>query len=113
VRAAKTKCASPVPTKQIGRSILVLRAHKVLLDEHLAALYGEDFMFQLSAAEWTALRSQIVISKFEPGGRRYAPYAFTAQGVAMLSSVFVRKRELHAAVVAGIAKLPGFISLEA
>jgi hypothetical protein len=130
VSAAKTKHSSPVPVEQIGRSILVLRGHKVLLDEHLAALYGvptrvliqavkrnlarfpEDFMFQLSAAEWAALRSQIVISKIERGGRRYAPYAFTEQGVAMLSSVlnsgraiavnieimrtFVRMRELLA-----------------
>jgi DNA-binding PadR family transcriptional regulator len=69
-------------------------------------------MLQLSAAEWSALRSQIVISKVERGGRRYAPYAFTEQGVAMLSSVlnsgraiavnieimraFVRVRELLA-----------------
>ena len=68
---------------QIGRSILFLRAHRLLLDKHLAALYGvqtrvliqavkrnlarfpEDFMFQLSAAEWAALRSQTVISKVE------------------------------------------------
>ena len=88
--AAKTKRASPVPTEQIGRSIFVLRAHRVLLDEHLAALYGvqtrvliqavkrnrarfpEDFVFQLNTAEWAALRSQIVISKVERGGRRYA-----------------------------------------
>jgi hypothetical protein len=112
VSAAKTKHASPVPVEQIGRSILVLRGHRVLLDEHLAALYGvqtrvliqavkrnlarfpEDFMFQLSTAEWAALRSQIVISKIERGGRRYAPYAFTEQGVAMLSSVLNSKRAI-------------------
>jgi ORF6N domain len=127
---AQAKRAVPVVVEQISRSILILRGHKVLLDEHLAALYGvqtrvliqavkrnlarfpEDFMFQLSAAEWAALRSQIVISKIERGGRRYAPYAFTEQGVAMLSSVlnsgraiavnieimrtFVRMRELLA-----------------
>jgi hypothetical protein len=106
------KRASPVPVEQIGRSILVLRAHKVLLDEHLAAIYGvqtrvliqavkrnlarfpEDFMFQLRAAEWAALRSQIVISKIERGGRRYAPYAFTEHGVAMLSSVLNSERAI-------------------
>ena len=71
-------------------------------------------MFQVSAAEWAALRSQIVISRIERGGRRYAPYAFTEQGVAMLSSVlnsaraiavnieimrtFVRMRELLASI---------------
>ncbi len=44
-------------------------------------------MFQLDAAEWDALRSQSVISNTGRGGRRYAPYAFTEQGVAMLSSV--------------------------
>ena len=70
--AAKTKRASPVPVEQIGRSILVLRGHRVLLDEHLAALYGvqtrvliqavkrnlarfpEDFMFQLQCRGWSA-----------------------------------------------------------
>jgi hypothetical protein len=66
-----------VSAEQISRSILILRRQRVILDEDLAALYGvqtrvliqavkrnlarfpEDFMFQLSAAEWTALRSQI------------------------------------------------------
>jgi len=83
----------------------VIRRQRVLLDEHLARLYGvetrsllqavkrnlerfpPDFMFELSAAEWSALRSQSVTSRGGRGGRRYAPYAFTEQGVAMLSSV--------------------------
>jgi hypothetical protein len=115
-----------VPTDEIARAILVLRGHRVLLDEALAELYGvetkvliqavkrnlprfpPDFMFQLTASEWAGLRSQIVTSK--RGGRRYAPHAFTEQGVAMLASVlgsdgaiavniqivraFVRMREL-------------------
>lgn len=90
---------------QIVQSIVWLRGHKVLLDADLAALYGvetrilvqavkrnlerfpEDFMFQLSGEELEALRSQFVISNAGRGGRRYAPYAFTEQGVAMLSSV--------------------------
>ncbi|WP_233575813.1 ORF6N domain-containing protein [Noviherbaspirillum saxi] len=49
--------------------------------------FPEDFMFQLDAAEWDVLRSQSVTSNTGRGGRRYAPYAFTEQGVAMLSSV--------------------------
>jgi len=51
-------------------------------------------MLQLSAAEWSALRSQNVISNVERGGRRYAPYAFTEQGVAMLSSVLNSERAI-------------------
>ena len=96
----------------ITRSILVLRGQRVLLDAELAALYGvetrtliqavqrnrarfpADFMFQLNAAEWLALRSQFVMSKAGRGGRRYPPYAFTEQGVAMLSSIRARKANL-------------------
>src|SRR5215469_2794433 len=91
--------------ERIGQFILVIRSQRVLIDEDLAALYGvetrsllqavkrnlerfpPDFMFELSAAEWTALRLLSVTSKPGRGGRRYAPYAFTEQGVAMLSSV--------------------------
>ena len=114
----------------IGGHILVLREQRVMLDADLADLYGvqtkvlvqavkrnltrfpQDFMFQLSAEEFTALRSQFVTSNTGRGGRRTAPYAFTEQGVAMLSSVlgspraigvnieimrtFVRVRELAA-----------------
>ena len=90
---------------QIERSILLIRGHKVLLDVHLAALYGvttkrlneqvrrnrrrfpADFMFQLTADEVESLRSQFATSNRRRGGRRYAPYAFTEQGVAMLSTV--------------------------
>lgn len=89
----------------IARHILLIRDQKVLLDKDLAELYGvptkvlvqavrrnadrfpDDFMFQLDAVEWNSLRSQTVISNTGRGGRRYAPYAFTEQGVAMLSSV--------------------------
>ncbi|MDB5806260.1 MAG: hypothetical protein JWN73_3582 [Betaproteobacteria bacterium] len=76
------------------------------------ARFPADFMFRLSAVEFTALRSQIVTSNVGRGGRRTPPYAFTEQGVAMLSSVlgspraiavnievmrtFVRVRELAA-----------------
>lgn len=51
-------------------------------------------MFQLTTAEWAALRSQFVISNDGRGGRRYAPYAFTEQGVAMLSSVLKSTRAI-------------------
>jgi hypothetical protein len=56
--------------------------------------FPPDFMFRLSAAEWAALRSQSVISSPGRGGRRYAPYAFTEQGVAMLSSVLNSDRAI-------------------
>ena len=92
-----------IPAERIKRSILVLRNHKVLLDADLANLYDvetkvllqavrrnpdrfpKDFMFQLTDQEFRNLRSQFVTSSW--GGRRYAPYVFTEQGVAMLSSV--------------------------
>ena len=98
------KSKAVVAAKDVAGVILILRGHRVVLDEDLARLYGvetrvlvqavkrnpkrfpKDFMLQLNAAEWSALRSQIVISKTRRGGRRYAPYAFTEQGVAMLSS---------------------------
>ena len=91
-------------TTRIESAILVIRAHRVLLDEDLAALYGvptkalvqavkrnrdrfpDDFMFQLRSGDCRSLRSQSVISR-SWGGRRSRPYAFTEQGVAMLSSV--------------------------
>jgi hypothetical protein len=117
---------APAPLADISRAIAVLRGHKVLLDEDLAALYGvetkvlvqavkrnaarfpEDFMFQLSAPEWAALRSQIVTSK-NPGrgGRRYPPYAFTEQGVAMLSSVLGSER----AIAANIQIMRAFVRM--
>ena len=84
-----------------------------MLDADLAELYGvetrallqavsrnqkrfpEDFMFQMSKEEYELLRSQIVISKKGRGGRRYLPYAFTEQGVAMLSSVLRSERAVQ------------------
>jgi ORF6N domain len=101
---------STFPPERIKKSILLIRGHKVLLDVHLAALYGvptkrlneqvrrnrsrfpEDFMFQLTSEEVTFLRSQTATSNRGRGGRRYAPYAFTEQGVAMLSSVLNSER---------------------
>jgi hypothetical protein len=101
-----------IAAERVGHLILVVRRQRVLLDEDLATLYGvetrvllqavkrnlqrfpPDFMFELSSAEWTALRSQSVTSKPGRGGRRYAPYAFTEQGVAMLSSVLSSDRAI-------------------
>jgi hypothetical protein len=95
--------ALPVAADQVVALVHVVRGQKVLLDSDLAALYGvatrivtravtrhperfpDDFMFQLSEDEYGALRSQIGISNSR-GGRRYLPYVFTEQGVAMLSS---------------------------
>jgi hypothetical protein len=104
---------STFPPERIKKSILLIRGHKVLLDVHLAALYGvptkrlneqvrrnrsrfpEDFMFQLTSEEVTFLRSQTATSNRGRGGRRYAPYAFTEQGVAMLSSVLNSERAIQ------------------
>lgn len=135
----KNKDAALMPVEHIAQSIRIPRGQRVLLDANLAALYGvptgalvqavkrnldrfpEDFMLRLTADEWAALRSQFVISNEGRGGRRYAPYAFTEQGVAMLSSVlnsrhaiavnieimraFVRMRELLASNKALAQKL--------
>jgi ORF6N domain len=102
-----------LPSERIERSILLIRGHKVMLDADLAELYGvetrallqavsrnqkrfpEDFMFQMSKEEYELLRSQIVISKKGRGGRRYLPYVFTEQGVAMLSSVLRSERAVQ------------------
>ena len=97
----------------IQSRILALREQRVMLDADLAQLYGvqtrvlvqavkrnlsrfpADFMFQLSAEEFEVLRSQSVISNTEGrGGRRTPPYAFTEQGVAMLSSVLGSPRAI-------------------
>ncbi|MCF2488234.1 ORF6N domain-containing protein [Dyadobacter sp. CY347] len=87
----------------IQSKVLSIRGQRVLLDSDLAALYQvenkalkqavrrnlsrfpPDFMFELTSEELENLRSQIVTSSF--GGNRYLPFAFTEQGVAMLSSV--------------------------
>ncbi len=107
---SKTDRLATVP--RIKQAIRWLRGEKVMLDLDLAELYGvetrvlvqavkrnldrfpEDFMFQLSEAEFRDLRSQIVISS-SWGGRRYPPYAFTEQGVAMLSSVLRSTRAVQ------------------
>jgi len=97
-----------IPIERIAHLILVFREQKVILDSDLAALYGvttgnlnkavkpnpqrfpPDFMFQLTAEEAEDLIFQIGRSKGR-GGRRHRPYAFTEQGIAMLSSVLNRE----------------------
>ncbi len=74
------------------------------------ARFPEDFMFQLSAEEFAALRSQSVISNTEGrGGRRTAPYAFTEQGVAMLSTVLGSTR----AIAVNIETMRTFVRVQA
>lgn len=109
----------------IASRIYVVREHKVMLDRDLAELYGvptgtvnqavkrnrsrfpPDFRFQLTVTEARFLRSQIVISKERRGGSRYRPYAFTQEGVAMLSSVLGSER----AVQVNIAIMRAFVSM--
>ena len=104
---AKTKAIAD----RIRQSIFLIRGQKVMLDAHLAELYAvptriviqaltrnasrfpRDFMFRLSKREFANLRSQIEISSLW-GGRRSLPYAFTEQGVAMLSSVLRSPRAI-------------------
>jgi len=103
----------PIPAERIEKAIFLIRGHKVMLDADLAELYGvttkrlneqvrrnlsrfpADFMFQLDGQEASALRSQIATSKEGRGGRRYLPYVFTEQGVAMLSSVLNSERAIE------------------
>jgi hypothetical protein len=113
-----------VSAEQIALRIRLFRGQKVLLDSDLARLYGvttgnlnkavnrnrerfrEDFVFQLTAEEAQNLIFQIGRSKGR-GGRRHLPYAFTEQGVAMLSSVLQSER----AVKINIAIMRAFVKL--
>ena len=113
-----------IPTERLERHIFLIRGEKVMLSTHLAQLYDvepralvqavkrnlerfpEDFMFQLSAKEFADLKSQIVTSSWG-GVRRAAPYAFTEQGVAMLSSVLRSER----AVMVNIEIMRAFVRL--
>ncbi len=108
---------------QAERCILLIRKQRVMLSADLAALYAvetkalnravrrnaerfpDDFMFQLTDEEWTDLKRQIGTSSW--GGSRVAPYAFTEQGVAMLSSVLRSPR----AVQVNIAIMRAFVRI--
>jgi hypothetical protein len=116
---------SAIPPERIERRILLVRGQKVMLDADLAELYEiatktlnqsvrrnverfpEDFMFQLTTTEAEGLRSHFVTSNDGRGGRRYRPYAFTEQGVSMLSSVLRSPRAVHV----NIAVMRAFVKL--
>src|SRR6266550_9643598 len=117
----------PIPVQLIERRIYLIRGKKVMVDLDLAGLYGvetrvfnqavkrnpdrfpEDFMFQLTKEEGESLRSQFVTLKPHGRGRhrKYMPYVFTEQGVAMLSGVLNSKR----AVEVNIAIMRAFVKL--
>jgi hypothetical protein len=110
--------------ENIAQLVFFIRGEKVMLAQHLAELYGvpvsalnqavkrnikrfpSDFMFQLTKEEFERLKSQFVISSWG-GLRRALPYAFTEQGVAMLSSVLRSAR----AVEVNIAIMRTFVQL--
>ena len=115
-----------ISIEKIENSIYLIRGEKVMLDRDLASLYGvstaalnqamrrnrerfpKDFMFQLTAAELVEMnRSQIVIGSQKHRDPRSRPYAFTEQGVAMLSSVLRSKR----AITANIEIMRAFVKL--
>ena len=115
----------PVPVALIERRIYLIRGHKVMIDVDLGQLYDvptyrlneavkrnrrrfpADFMFPLNKQEAKSLTSQFAISKKGRGGRRTLPYAFTEQGVAMLSSVLKSER----AIDVNIAIMRAFVKL--
>jgi hypothetical protein len=113
---------APKP-ENLAKLVFLIRGEKVLLDADLADLYGvatkvlnqavkrnldrfpEDFMFQLTPEEWSNMKSQIVTSSRRKLSA--VPYAFTEQGVAMLSSVLRSQR----AVEVNIAIMRTFVQL--
>lgn len=118
--------AELIQSEQIEQAVLLIRGQRVMLDRDLAALFGvptgalnravrrnagrfpPDFMFQLGGEEAGILKCQSGISSLGHGGRRRClPYAFTEQGVAMLSSVLRSER----AVRVNVAIMRAFVSL--
>ena len=109
----------------IKNKIYTIRGIQVIADKDLAELYGvsvkalnqavkrnkarfpQRFMFQLNEKELGILRSQFVTSNYEHGGRRYLPYVFTEQGVAMLSGVL----RSDTAVKVSIHIMDAFVSM--
>jgi hypothetical protein len=102
--------------QQVSSKIFLIRGQHVLLDNHLASMYGVEtkalnkavgrnlnrfpnhFRFQLTPKEWSDLRFQLGTSSDTHGGRRFAPYVFTEQGVAMLSAILNSKRAVHVSI---------------
>ena len=124
-----TPDAQLVPVAGVESCILWLRGQRVMLDADLARLYGvetkalnkavkrnagrfpADFMFQLAADEVAALRFQSGTSKGR-GGRRYLPYVFTQEGIAMLSSVLRSGRAVavNIEIMRAFVRLRGFLA---
>ncbi len=120
---------SIIPVERIASRIYLIRGEKVMLDSDLAELYGvetgalvravkrnsdrfrHDFAFQLSDLEFETLRCQIGTSS-QWGGRRYAPYAFTEHGVAMLSSVLRSERaaQVNVEIIRAFVMLRGMLA---
>ncbi len=120
-----------VPLEVIEKKILFVNGQKVMLDSDLAALYGvttkrlneqvrrnlkrfpADFMYQVSAEEFESLRSQFATIKIARGQhRKYLPYVFTEQGIAMLSSVLNSDRaiEVNIQIMRAFVKLREMIA---
>jgi len=120
-----------VRSENIEQAIFLIRGQRVMLDRDLAALYGvetkhlnravqrnldrfpADFMFQLTKEEAEALRCQIVTSNVGRGGRRYLPFVFTQEGVAMLSSVLrsPRAAQVNVAIMRVFVRLRETLAL--
>ena len=106
-----------VPVDPIAGRIHMIRGHKVMLDSGLAELYQvptkrlneavrrnisrfpADFMFRLTSGELETLTLRTQIATSNRGGRRYLPYVFTEQGVAMLSSVLKSSHAIQVNIV--------------
>jgi len=121
------KSGSPIvlEPRDLERRIYIVRGQRVMLDSELADLYGvptkrlneqvhrnldrfpEDFAYQLTQQEFTALKSQIATSKVGRGGKQKLPWVFTEHGVAMLSSVLRSPQ----AVAVNIAIMRAFVRM--
>ncbi len=119
-----------IPAERIERKIYLMRSQKVMLDSDLAELYGvetkilnkavkrnqdrfpDDFMFRLNNQEVARLRFQNGTSKTGRGGSRYSPYAFTEQGVAMLSGVLNSPRavKVNIEIMRAFVRLRGMLA---
>jgi hypothetical protein len=121
--------ANQLTIKTIEKLIYVIRKQKVMIDTDLADLYGvstkvlnqavkrnckrfpPDFMFQLSRKECEYLRSQIVTFKNATAKRKYLPYVFTEQGIAMLSTVLNSEKAIgvNIAIMRAFVKMRKFL----
>lgn len=125
-----TKRSLPIPLEDIATRIVLIRGQRVLIDADLAALYGvdtrrlneqvrrnadrfpADFMFSLTASEFSVLMSQIATSKPGRGGRRKVPTAFTEHGALMAATILnsARARDVAVYVVRAFVQLRGLLA---